>query len=276
MDLCQQCLYCSKTYFYIRTYIACLCHDQKERILYICAEQLPDDDFAIKHESILYPSIHELHRHSVPHPSDNDPSDTVANSDNACIDPEQPPFRTRIYSTPHLDNRLAGKPISNEYFDIFDGEIDPRSPFLYEEEYRLALWRIRHNLSRAAINKLFRNPTMATVSNFTLSHTVFKRLHEMSYAMGIDWWKCVTIVWMIQTTCVMKITHISFTPILLNALSSSCNSLCSGNICCMLQQRNSMMLRNISTQGWNKAIGGGMNRYISWISSWLRQFWPLQ
>jgi hypothetical protein len=30
-----------------------------------------------------------------------------------CIDPEQPAVRTRICGTPHLDNRLAGKPVSN-------------------------------------------------------------------------------------------------------------------------------------------------------------------
>ena len=30
---------------------------------------------------------------------------------------------------------------------------------------------------------------MGTVSNFTSSHTVFKRLNEMSYATGIDSWK---------------------------------------------------------------------------------------
>jgi len=60
--------------------------------------------------------------------------------------------------------------------------------------------------------------------------------------------KCVTIVWPIQTTFATMITHVSFTAILLNALSSSCNSLRSGNICRMHQQRNSMMLRNISAQ----------------------------
>ena len=98
-------------------------------------------------------------------------------------------FRTRICGTPHLDNRLAGKPISNEYFDVFDDEIDLWSPFSCEEEYRLVHWCVKHNLSRAAINELFRNPTMATVSNFTSSHTLFKRLNEMSYAMGIDSWK---------------------------------------------------------------------------------------
>jgi len=29
-------------------------------------------------------------------------------SDKACIDSEQPPIRTQIYGTRHLDNRLAG------------------------------------------------------------------------------------------------------------------------------------------------------------------------
>jgi len=87
--------------------------------------------------------------------------------------------------------------------------------------------------------------------------------------------KCVTIVWLIQTTFTTMITHVSFTAILLTALTSSCNSLRSGNICRMLQQRNSMRLRNLSSQRWNQATGGGMNRYVSWISSHLRWFWPL-
>jgi len=94
-----------------------------------------------------------------------------------------------MYGTPHLDNRLAGKPISTEYFDIFHDEIDLESPCSSEEEYRLAHWCVNHNLSRADMNEVFRNPTMATVSNFTSSQTLFKRFHEMSYAMGIDSWK---------------------------------------------------------------------------------------
>jgi hypothetical protein len=88
-----------------------------------------------------------------------------------------------------LDNSQAGKPISNEYFDVFDDEIDLCSPLSCEEEYRFADWCVKHLLSRAAINEFIRNPTMATVSNFTSSHTLFKRLNEMSDAMGIDSWK---------------------------------------------------------------------------------------
>jgi len=84
--------------------------------------------------------------------------------------------------------------------------------------------------------------------------------------------KCDTNVWPTQTTFPTIITHVSFTSILWNALSSSCNSLHSGNICCMLQQRNSMMLRNASTQRWNQVTGGGMNRNVSWIASQLWWF----
>jgi len=135
MDLRQLSLYCSKTYSYIGAYVTHLRHDHKERIVYISAELLPDDDFAIQHDTILHPFVQEPHHNPFFHPSDNDSSDTEADSENACIDPEQPPVRTCICGTPHLDNRLAGKPISNEYFDVFDDEIDLWSLFSCEEEY---------------------------------------------------------------------------------------------------------------------------------------------
>jgi len=59
--------------------------------------------------------------------------------------------------------------------------------------------------------------------------------------------KCDRITWPIQPTFAMMSTHISLTAILLNALTSSCSRLHLGNICHMLPQRNSMMLRNISS-----------------------------
>jgi hypothetical protein len=78
---------------------------------------------------MLLPFVHELHHNPCLHPSDDDSSDTKADIENACIDPQQPPVRIRICGTPHLDNHLRGKPISNEYFDVFDDGIDPWSPF---------------------------------------------------------------------------------------------------------------------------------------------------
>jgi hypothetical protein len=193
MDLHQQCLYCSKTCSFIGAYITHLRPDHNERIVYASAERLPDDGFVIKHDSILLPFVHEPHYGLFLHPSDHYSSDTEADSEMGCIDSEQPPVLTHICRTPHLDNRLAGKPISNQYFVVFDIEIDLWSPFSCEEEYRLAHWYIKHNLSRAAINELFKKRTMATVSNFTSSHTLFKRLKEMSYAMGIDSWTSGTV-----------------------------------------------------------------------------------
>ena len=112
-----------------------------------------------------------------------------AHSENAFIDSEQPPFRTCIYGTPHLDNSLAGKPLSNKYVNIFNDEIDLWSPCSCEEVYWSAHWCIKHNLSWATINERFRNPTIATVRILTSSYTWFKRLNEMSYAIGIDCWK---------------------------------------------------------------------------------------
>jgi len=189
MDLHQQCLYCSNASSYVSTFLTHLHQAHKDRIVYVSAEQLPDVGFVIKHHRILLPFVHEPHRDPFLHPSDDDSSDTEAGSQDGCVDPKEPPVRTRNYGTPHLRNHLAGKPISNKHFDIFDNEIDPWSPFPWEEEYRLAHWCVKHNLSRAAINERFRNRTMATVIIFTMSHTLFKSLNTMSYATGIDSWK---------------------------------------------------------------------------------------
>jgi len=228
-------------YSYIGTYLTYPHHDQKEWIVHIKAKRLPYDGFANDHDSIQLPFFHEPHYDCFPHPSDNDCSDTEANGENACIDPEQPPVQIHIYGTPHLDNCLAGNGILNEYFHIFDNEIDLWSPFSRQEEYQLAHRCVKHQLSSATINELFRNPKVATVSNLTSSHTWFIRLNEMSYVMRIDFGnqaKYVAIDRPIQTTFATMITHVSFTAILFYTLSSSCNSLHSANICCMLQQRN--------------------------------------
>jgi len=191
MDIPQQSLDCSKTYSDISAYLTHLSHDHKGRIVYISADQLPDYRFEIEHGSIPLPFLPEPHRDPLLHLLDDDSSGTKADSENGCIDPEQPPVQTRIYDTPHLDNQsLAGKPITNKYFDILDDQIDLWSPYSCKEEYRLVRWCVKHNLSRAAIHEHFRNPTMATISNFTLSHTLFKRLDQMSNAIGrVDSWR---------------------------------------------------------------------------------------
>jgi hypothetical protein len=174
---------------YIGTYITHLHRNHKEKIVYVAAELLANDGFGIQSNSIQLPFIPEMHSDPLLHHSDDDSIDTEAGSENACIDPEQPPVRTRIYGSPHFNNRLSSKRISNKYFNIFDDEIDLCSPLSCEEEYRLAHLCVKHYMSKAAINKHFWNPTMATISNFTSSHTLFKRLNKMSETIGIHSWK---------------------------------------------------------------------------------------
>jgi len=77
---------------------------------------------------------------------------------------------------------------------------------------------------------------------------------------------CVTIIWRIQTTFRMMIKQVSLTANELNGICSLGDSLRSANIRCILQQRNSTILRNISTEKCNFMIGGDMNRYNSWVS----------
>jgi hypothetical protein len=47
----------------------------------------------------------------------------------------------------------------------------------------------KHKSNGAAIKDVFRNPTLATISNITSSHTVFKMLNEIAYAMVLDLWE---------------------------------------------------------------------------------------
>jgi len=108
MDLRQQCLYCCKTYCYIGTYITHLCRNHKERIVYVSAKQLPDDGFAIEHDSIFLRFVRKPHCHPFLHPFDNASSDTEAASENGHINPQQPPVRTCMYGTRHLHNCVVG------------------------------------------------------------------------------------------------------------------------------------------------------------------------
>jgi len=178
MDIRQQCLDSSKSYSFSRANITHLRHDRKVRIIYLSTKPLPDDGFASEHHSIELPCIYEPHGDPSLHSSDNDSSDTEADSHNQCIDPAQPPVQAPIYGTPHLDNRLPSKPISTSYFDILEVEKDRLSPYCCEEDYRSAHRCVKHNFSRAAINELFRNPTMSTISNFTLPHTLFTNVEH--------------------------------------------------------------------------------------------------
>ena len=111
-------------YLYIGGYIIYLCHNHKERIVYISGKQLPDDGFPNQYNSILLPFVHDPHRNHFLYPSSDDSSDTKGGGENLYIDPEQHPVRIRIYGTPHLDSILAGKPCINKSFNIFDDEID--------------------------------------------------------------------------------------------------------------------------------------------------------
>jgi hypothetical protein len=85
---------------------------------------LPEHDFAIERENIPLSFVHEHHLYSFLLTSNEDSSDSEANSDNVCTDSEQPPAWTGIYGNPHLDNRLASKHITDKYIDSFENEIE--------------------------------------------------------------------------------------------------------------------------------------------------------
>jgi len=144
-DIHQRCLDCFKTYSSISAYITHLHYDHTDMMLYVSAEHLPDYGVAIEHNSILRPFGHELHRDQVLHSVDDDSSETEADRNTSCINPDYHPVRTHIYGTLHLVHSLAGKPISIKYFDICHNGIDPLALFPSQEEYRFGHWCVKYN-----------------------------------------------------------------------------------------------------------------------------------
>jgi hypothetical protein len=231
-------------------YITHILRDHSDTIVYVLHRERPDDGFATERDSILLPFVHEAYCELCAHTTKDHSSYIEANSEYVSVDQEKPPVQTWVCCTLPMHHRLTRQPISNECLDMLDNDVDLWSMSFCKEEYWLAHWCVKHNLSRAAINELFQNPRMVTVSNFKFPIQYSKGWTKCP--MQCVWTlrhpaKCVTTAWKIQATFATIIIHVSFSPILLNALSSSCNSLHEGNKCCMLQQRNSMMLRNVCT-----------------------------
>jgi len=129
MDIVLQCLCGPNTYSCIGAYIIQHRHYHKDWIVYVSPEQLLNVTAGIEHITILLSLVHEQHRDPYLHPSDDDSSNPVPAHKIAGIDQEQHPVSTRIDGIPHLDNCLASKPSTNDYFDIFDNEIDVWSLF---------------------------------------------------------------------------------------------------------------------------------------------------
>ena len=260
-------------------YITHLYCEHKERILYVSAEQMPDDGFAIKQDSILMRLVDETHHDPFPQLANNHASDTEANTKNAFIDPEQPPVRTLISATPHWENQLTGKTIGNQYFNILDDDPDLWSPFSCEEEYWLAHQCVEHILRGAVIYGHFGNCMMPTVRISTLSHTGIKRVTEISQAMGID------------SSTSAKVCY--------NCLANP-NNVCNYHytyffyrnpaewVEFLMQQlafRYPMSYApatefndagNVTTLRLNQETRGGMDMNIGWISLYVQGFWPLR
>jgi hypothetical protein len=88
MNLHQKSLYISKTHSYIGAYYTHLCRDYKVKIVSVSAEHVPDNGFAIEHDSILLPFILEPHRNQFCHHFDANSCSKEAKSENDCIDVE--------------------------------------------------------------------------------------------------------------------------------------------------------------------------------------------
>ena len=79
----------------IRPYIGHLRRAYTACIVYVTAEELPDNGFVIEIDSILLQFIPELHHdHQIPHSNDNS-NNTEADIENVFVNPMQPPVQPR-------------------------------------------------------------------------------------------------------------------------------------------------------------------------------------
>jgi hypothetical protein len=81
-----------------------------------------------------------------------------------------------MVGNPYYANHGAGNPNVKEQFDIISFSGDFLPPLSFQEDHRLAPWRIQHNLRTATIIEQLRYPMMPTVFDFNLSHASFYRL----------------------------------------------------------------------------------------------------
>jgi hypothetical protein len=82
-----------------------------------------------------------------------------------------------------LDLCEAGKAMDGNFY-ILDDEIDQWAPFSCEQEYCLAHRCVKHKLSRVAIDELMK--LQRVNMNFTSAYTLYNKIDEITYALGID------------------------------------------------------------------------------------------
>jgi hypothetical protein len=161
-------------YSYIRGHITHLRLDHIGRLVYISAEPLPDDGGAITQDGILLRLVYEPHRDPFLHPSDNDWSNTDADSDTAPINLEQRPIQTRIHGTPRLHKRSAWKPICNQYLYSLPMKWINSHCFLMRSS--IIQCTAASSIGRAQLVSMSysRDLPILTISNVNLSPTVVK------------------------------------------------------------------------------------------------------
>jgi len=110
-------------YSYIGTYIYHVSPNYNEYIALISTGHLPDDCSPTVRDSLFRPLAPKLDRDQYLQTSNYHSTDREANTNNTCIDPEQPPVQTKIYGTAHLDYNLPIKSFRGGNFDMLDVEI---------------------------------------------------------------------------------------------------------------------------------------------------------
>lgn len=194
------CNFCARTYCYAGAYFTHLRDKHGERVQYVPRELLPNEGYLFANDHILLPNTS---RPTVLPPDSEDENEGNCgdneeectdnwngrrNEDYAMPDAMPSPVTSRT-ETP--TEREPGKVVEGN-FDLPDAgnaQQNDWAPFGNEKEFRFAEWVVKHRISKTAVDELLKSPAFAGNHTFTSAYSLFKKIDNMSYELGMQTWK---------------------------------------------------------------------------------------
>lgn len=207
------CNFCTRIYFYLGAYFTHLRDKHGERVEYVPRELLPNEGFLLERDHILLP--HTPRPTVLPPDSEDEVDDTENNeesnnhdinseeiAENQCID-DWNAIPNEDYSMPdaipppvvaHIETpteREPGKVVEGglDLLDVETTQLNDWAPFDNEKEFRFAEWVVKHRISKTAVDELLKSPAFGGNHTFTSAYSLFKKLDNMVYELGMHTWK---------------------------------------------------------------------------------------